>query len=82
MAAAPAGGDNLRMETGNGATNDCISGLILSGNKSPRECPALGKACLPRSPLGETMASHDGACAAYHDYGRHAEAIALGGVPL
>jgi hydrogenase expression/formation protein HypD len=49
----------------------CISGAILRGLKKPHECPAFGKQCTPHSPLGATMVSAEGACAAYHAYGRH-----------
>ncbi len=48
----------------------CISGLILRGLKKPHECPAFGKECTPLTPLGATMVSSEGACAAYHAYGR------------
>jgi hydrogenase expression/formation protein HypD len=48
----------------------CISGLILRGLKKPHECPAFGKECTPLSPLGATMVSSEGACAAYYQYGR------------
>jgi hydrogenase expression/formation protein HypD len=50
----------------------CISGAILRGLKKPYECPAFGKECTPQMPLGATMVSSEGACAAYHAYGRHA----------
>jgi hydrogenase expression/formation protein HypD len=49
----------------------CISGLILQGIKKPNECPAFGKECTPQSPLGATMVSAEGACAAYYRYGRY-----------
>ena len=49
----------------------CISGLILQGLKKPHDCPAFGKDCTPRTPLGATMVSAEGACAAYYAYGRH-----------
>jgi hydrogenase expression/formation protein HypD len=49
---------------------DCISGLILQGLKKPPECPAFGKACTPEHPLGATMVSSEGACAAYYRYRR------------
>ena len=49
----------------------CISGQILKGLKKPHECPAFGKECTPHTPLGATMVSSEGACAAYHAYGRH-----------
>jgi hydrogenase expression/formation protein HypD len=58
-------GDLLVNESGS-----CISGLILQGLKKPHECPAFGKECTPEHPLGATMVSSEGACAAYHHYGR------------
>ncbi|MCB8928294.1 MAG: hydrogenase formation protein HypD [Ardenticatenaceae bacterium] len=48
----------------------CISGLILQGLKKPNECPAFGKECTPEHPLGATMVSGEGACAAYYRYRR------------
>ncbi|MEJ5201625.1 MAG: hydrogenase formation protein HypD [Anaerolineales bacterium] len=50
----------------------CISGLILQGLKKPPECPAFGTICTPQNPLGATMVSSEGACAAYYQYGRNA----------
>jgi hydrogenase expression/formation protein HypD len=47
---------------------DCISGLVLQGEKKPNECPAFGSSCTPESPLGATMVSSEGACAAYYRY--------------
>jgi hydrogenase expression/formation protein HypD len=52
----------------------CISGQILKGLKKPLDCPAFGRACTPLTPLGATMVSAEGACAAYYAYGRHLEA--------
>jgi len=49
----------------------CISGLVLRGVKKPHECPAFGKECTPEHPLGATMVSSEGACAAYYAYRRH-----------
>jgi hydrogenase expression/formation protein HypD len=49
----------------------CISGLVLRGVKKPHDCPAFGKDCTPDHPLGATMVSAEGACAAYYLYGRH-----------
>jgi hydrogenase expression/formation protein HypD len=49
----------------------CISGLVLKGVKKPHDCPAFGTACTPLHPLGATMVSAEGACAAYYAYGRH-----------
>jgi hydrogenase expression/formation protein HypD len=50
------------------AANVCISGEILQGLKKPGECPAFGRECTPESPLGATMVSTEGACAAYYRY--------------
>ena len=55
-------------------SKSCISGLILQGLKKPHECPAFGKTCTPLTPLGATMVSSEGACAAYYNYGRFREA--------
>jgi hydrogenase expression/formation protein HypD len=55
-------------------SSECISGQILRGLKKPHQCPAFGKTCTPQSPLGATMVSSEGACAAYYAYGRHLEA--------
>ena len=49
----------------------CIAGQILQGLKKPSDCPAFGQQCTPESPLGATMVSTEGACAAYYRYGRH-----------
>ncbi len=48
----------------------CIAGEILRGQKKPHECPAFGKECTPERPLGAPMGSTEGACSAYHLYGR------------
>ena len=55
---------------------ECISGQILRGLKKPHDCPAFGTRCTPASPLGATMVSAEGACAAYYAYGRHREPAA------
>jgi hydrogenase expression/formation protein HypD len=49
----------------------CISGQILRGIRKPHDCPAFGSLCTPQHPLGATMVSAEGACAAYYAYGRH-----------
>ena len=49
----------------------CISGLVLQGRKKPNECSAFGNKCTPQTPLGATMVSTEGACAAYYRYGRY-----------
>jgi len=56
----------------------CISGLILQGLKKPHDCPAFGRSCTPQTPLGATMVSSEGACAAYYAYGRHMEVCGIG----
>jgi hydrogenase expression/formation protein HypD len=48
----------------------CIAGQILQGLKKPHDCPAFGKECTTENPLGATMVSSEGACAAYYKYGR------------
>ncbi len=50
---------------------ECHSGLVLQGQIKPHECPAFGTRCTPEHPLGATMVSSEGACAAYHRYRRH-----------
>jgi hydrogenase expression/formation protein HypD len=50
----------------NDAGSDCISGLVLKGLKKPHECPHFGRGCSPEHPLGATMVSSEGACAAYY----------------
>jgi hydrogenase expression/formation protein HypD len=50
----------------------CRAGEVLQGTIKPHECPAFGKECTPRKPLGATMVSSEGACAAYYNYGRFA----------
>lgn len=49
---------------------ECISGQVLQGLKKPPDCPAFGTACTPEHPLGATMVSSEGACAAYYRYRR------------
>lgn len=49
----------------------CISGQILQGLKKPFDCTAFGTQCTPEHPIGATMVSSEGACSAYHRYGRH-----------
>ncbi len=57
----------------------CHSGEVLRGAIKPAECPAFGKECTPRHPLGATMVSSEGACAAYYNYGRFLSAEELAG---
>lgn len=60
----------------------CISGQVLKGLKKPHDCPAFGKECSPQSPLGATMVSGEGACAAYFAYGRHLESRTARELPV
>ena len=48
--------------------SECISGLILQGVKKPFDCLAFGTRCTPETPMGATMVSSEGACAAYYRY--------------
>jgi hydrogenase expression/formation protein HypD len=48
----------------------CRSGEVLRGTLKPNQCPAFGRECTPRTPLGATMVSSEGACAAYYHFGR------------
>jgi len=51
---------------------ECLSGQVLRGRIKPHECPAFGGRCTPEQPLGATMVSSEGACAAYYRYRRQA----------
>ncbi|HSM36386.1 MAG TPA: hydrogenase formation protein HypD [Longimicrobiales bacterium] len=48
----------------------CRAGDVLRGRIKPNECSAFGTLCTPETPLGAPMVSSEGACAAYHRYGR------------
>ncbi len=51
----------------------CRAGEVLTGALKPNQCEAFGNRCTPRTPLGATMVSNEGACAAYYHYGRIVE---------
>ncbi|HSF15144.1 MAG TPA: hydrogenase formation protein HypD [Vicinamibacteria bacterium] len=71
-----------RFDTSEIATREspgCISGQILKGVRKPIDCPLFGTDCTPRRPLGATMVSAEGACAAYYAYGRHLELVDAAG---
>jgi hydrogenase expression/formation protein HypD len=55
----------------------CRAGEVLQGHIKPHECAAFGKECTPRNPLGATMVSSEGACAAYYAY-RRLDLVAVG----
>ncbi|MBX3746252.1 MAG: hydrogenase formation protein HypD [Verrucomicrobiae bacterium] len=46
----------------------CRSGEVLRGRLKPFDCPEFGTRCTPEHPLGATMVSSEGACAAYFRY--------------
>lgn len=46
----------------------CIAGRVLVGRAKPMDCAAFGTRCTPDHPLGATMVSSEGACAAYFRY--------------
>jgi hydrogenase expression/formation protein HypD len=48
----------------------CRSGEVLQGLMKPSACPEFGVRCTPERPLGATMVSSEGACAAYYRYRR------------
>ena len=56
----------------------CRSGEVLRGVLKPTECAAFGVACTPEQPLGATMVSAEGACAAYLRYRHHRVADSSG----
>jgi hydrogenase expression/formation protein HypD len=56
------------VSTGIEAETSCISGDILKGQKKPTDCPQFGTGCTPEAPIGVTMVSSEGACAAYYRY--------------
>jgi hydrogenase expression/formation protein HypD len=59
-----------KVETAAEQEAECISGLVLRGEHKPSQCPAFGTRCTPERPLGVTMVSAEGACAAYYRYRR------------
>lgn len=46
----------------------CACGQILTGLKTPPECPLYKKTCTPLDPVGPCMVSSEGTCAAYYKY--------------
>jgi hydrogenase expression/formation protein HypD len=49
---------------------ECRAGEVLQGLIKPNQCEAFGTTCTPRTPLGATMVSSEGACAAYYQFRR------------
>jgi hydrogenase expression/formation protein HypD len=54
---------------------ECRSGEVLQGLLKPHQCEQFGTTCTPRTPLGATMVSSEGACAAYYTYRRLAAPV-------
>ncbi len=48
----------------------CRAGEVLQGLIKPDQCERFGVECTPRTPMGATMVSSEGACAAYFQYRR------------
>ncbi len=46
----------------------CACGEILTGIRTPPECPLYRKKCSPMDPVGPCMVSAEGTCAAYYRY--------------
>ena len=51
---------------------ECRAGEVLQGLLRPDQCEWFGTTCSPRTPMGATMVSSEGACAAYYRYRRTA----------
>lgn len=47
---------------------NCICALILTGKKTPENCPVFGKQCTPASPIGPCMVSDEGMCHNWYRY--------------
>jgi len=56
-------------------TQECRAGEVLTGRLKPVDCPHFGNRCNPQSPMGATMVSAEGACAAYFNYRQPADVI-------
>jgi hydrogenase expression/formation protein HypD len=54
--------------------SECLAGEVLTGRIRPDQCPRFDNDCTPEAPLGATMVSGEGACAAYYRYRRGAAA--------
>jgi hydrogenase expression/formation protein HypD len=46
-------------------TSECCDGDVIAGRMKPVVCSAFGTRCTPTAPLGASMASAEGTCAAY-----------------
>ena len=59
-----AGGAELTQDAG--FEQGCSCAEVLTGAKSPLECPLFGKVCTPESPHGACMVSMEGSCFHYY----------------
>jgi hydrogenase expression/formation protein HypD len=50
-------------------SQQCVCGEIMSGQKTPSDCPLFGVECLPDSPVGACMVSTEGTCRIWREYG-------------
>lgn len=50
--------------------DSCLAGQVLQGRITPLDCPEFGVRCTPETPLGATMVSGEGTCAAYYAHRR------------
>jgi hydrogenase expression/formation protein HypD len=57
----------------------CRAGDVLQGLIKPDQCECFGTTCTPRNPMGATMVSSEGACAAYFQYRRITTPVRVGG---
>ena len=46
----------------------CRCGDVIRGKLDPKDCPMVGRACVPEDPEGPCMVSAEGACAAAYKY--------------
>lgn len=46
----------------------CICAKIITGEKSPCDCPLFGKICTSDNPKGSCMVSSEGTCGAFYKY--------------
>jgi len=67
------------VDAGDDALGECISGQVLRGERKPPDCSAFGVRCTPERPMGVTMVSSEGACAAYFRYRGVTAAVGGGG---
>jgi len=56
----------------------CLSGQVLQGYIKPDQCPYFSTRCTPENPMGATMVSSEGACAAYYRYRPQSAGVTYG----